>query len=94
MTIYHFLTFTSEEDAQTALDQINTNCGFPNTCGTDYWDIVRQAYQQELWFIANPSENGYPQPPCGSFTYEQMMAGVVNYTLANSNSSWWPPDED
>lgn len=93
MTIYYWLTFNSEFDAQSAVDQINSNCGFPNACGTYQWDTVHQAYQQDLWFIGNPSENGYSQP-CGSFTYGQMMAGVENYTLANSDPSWWAPDED
>lgn len=82
----------NEQDVSDAVSQINMNCSWPDAY-TETWDNVRQAYEQDIWFIANPSPDGY----IGGgkvFTYDQMMAKVINVTPSDGDSSWFPPEEN
>lgn len=75
------LTFTTEAAAITALQQINSNCGFPPN-GADTWDVIQKAYNQELWFFTKPKPDGCKNGFV-NLTYEQMMVGVVDYSESN-----------
>lgn len=84
-----FLMADNQLDVANAISQINQNCGWPDSY-TETWDSVHQAYEQDIWYLGNPSPNGY----IGGgkvFTNSQMMAGVENVTPTDSNSSWFPP---
>ena len=79
----------SYEQVSAAVAQVDSNCGFPNAC-TQTWAIPQQAYQQDFWFAIEPFINGY-LTPCGSWTQEQMIAGVTNVQIEPSQSNWFPP---
>lgn len=83
-----FYTGTLDQ-VNAAIEQINANCGFPDACSYT-WAVPRQAYEQDFYFIQMPPPEGY-MSGCGSWTQEQMIAGVVNVEPRQSNSSWWPP---
>jgi hypothetical protein len=87
-----FLMADNVTDIQNAIDQINANCGWPDQY-VDTWDVIEQAYNQDIWFFSNPKPEGYTNI-IKSFTYEEMMADVVNVTTTNGDSSWWPPEEE
>ena len=79
----------TEEQVSVAVEQINSNCGFPDGY-TETWDTPRQAYEQDFWFIIMPPAEGYKEPT-RSFTQEQMIAGVTNVQEQESQPDWWPP---
>jgi hypothetical protein len=89
MTQLTYLMAVNESDVITALNKINENCNFPDSC-TQSWSDVQKAYEQDIWFFFNVPENGYTSA-CASFTREQMMDGVVNVTESDGDSSWFPP---
>jgi hypothetical protein len=78
----------SLEDVTAANSQIDDNCGFPNG-DTQTWSVPQQAYEQDFWFILQPPPEGY-KDKIGYWTQEQMISGVENVELQQSNSSWWP----
>lgn len=77
------------EEVSNANEQINTNCGFPDT-DTETWAIPQQAYQQDFWFIPMPPPEGYKNS-VGSWTQSEMISNVVNVTEQEAQSNWWPP---
>lgn len=78
----------SEEDVSAAVEQINSNCGFPDGyCET--WGNPRQAYQQDFWFVLMPPPEGYVEPS-RSFSQEEMIENVVNVDQEQSSPDWWP----
>lgn len=48
----------SEQEILQALQTINTNCGFPNEYAETF-DIPKKVYNQELWYMMKPLEDGY-----------------------------------
>jgi hypothetical protein len=68
---------------------INQNCGFPDP-QTETWDIPTQAYEQDFWFILMPPPDGYKNEYC-DMTQEQMIDGVQDVSIEESQPDWWPP---
>lgn len=60
----------TEEQINTALTTINSNCGFPNEAA-ERWDIAKPTANYNEFYCEAPI-NGY-----NGFTGEQMMNGVV-----------------
>ena len=85
-----FYTSSDEKAVLTALAQINSNCGWPNATVSS-WDIVRQAYEQQLYYISMPPENGYTYQNGVNIPQSVMINNVTGVTIGPSNSSWWPP---
>jgi hypothetical protein len=82
--------FTGSESAVNAANaQINANCGFPDAC-TQGWAVPMQAYEQDFWFILMPPPDGY-MTKCGSWTQDEMIAGVTGVVEQQGQSNWWPP---
>jgi hypothetical protein len=75
----------SQTDVIAANAQIEANCGIPCP-GTSSWDIPRQGYEQDFWFITMPPASGWNE-----FSQDQMMHDVVDVSEAMSQSSWFPP---
>lgn len=87
-----FLMAYDSDTVNVAIAQINLNCSWPDSY-TETWDTLHQAYEQEIWYIGNPSPDGY----IGGgkvFTYDEMMAGVEGMTPSDGDSSWWPPADE
>lgn len=83
--------FTGTEEAVvTANAQINSNCGFPDSC-TEGWATPQQAYEQDFWFILMPPPDGYTTK-CGSWTQEEMISDVTGVEEQQAESNWWPPN--
>lgn len=79
----------TQNDVEAANAQINSNCGFPNPC-TENWAVPQQAYSQDFWFILMPPPEGY-MTKCGSFSQDEMIAGVSGVSEQQGQSNWWPP---
>ena len=74
----------------TALNQINSNCGWPNAqCQT--WTTITQSYNETFYFILMPPPGGYVYPNGDVITQATMIANVVGVTQQQSDPSWWPP---
>lgn len=80
-----FLTGTENQIIE-ANAQINQNCGLPNNKGTNTWGEPTKMYLVDLWYIPAPPENGWNE-----FSYEEMMYGVVDVSIQESQPSWFPP---
>lgn len=90
MTPFWNWFYTGTLDEVTAANaQINSNCSFPNG-STETWAIPTESYDQTFWFFLQPPPEGY-QDDVGSWTQAEMINGVENVQLQQSNSSWWPP---
>lgn len=90
MNDYWDIYFTGTESEIIAANaQINSNCGFPNGC-TQTWAVPTQAYEQDFWFILMPPPDGY-MTNCGSWTQEEMIAGVIDVEEQQAQPNWWPP---
>ena len=81
------LTFENEENALTAINQININMNYPlygtnvktgeiNTeaIPTTTWDIVNKCYGQDKWYISKPDQ--------------EYMTNIENYTEEDFNDNW------
>ena len=79
----------SQENIIAANHQIDLNCGFPDP-QTQTWAVPEQAYEQDFWFILMPPPTGYTNN-YGTWTQEQMIDGVQNVSIEESQSNWWPP---
>ncbi len=87
MTLY----FTgTEENIINANQKISQNLGLPFR-GTTTWADPQKAYQQDFWFILMPPEDGWTREDGTHFTQEQMIDGVVNVNIEESQPDWWPP---
>lgn len=85
------LCYTGTEDQIIiAINQINTNCGLPFR-GTQTWDIPKKAYSYDFWFIYMPPTGGWIREDGTYFTQQQMIDGVVNVSIQESQPDWWPP---
>ena len=79
----------TETQINTAISQINSNCGFPNA-NTTTWAIAQEAYDQTFWFCEMPPPQGY-MDGVGSWTQDQMTSGVTGVTQQQGQNNWWPP---
>lgn len=86
-----FLMAYNEPDVQAAIDQINSNCGWPDE-NTTTWAKVRKSYSDEIWFFVKPPIEGY-KDQWKSFTQEQMISGIINVEESDGDSSWFPPSD-
>jgi hypothetical protein len=75
----------SYEDVVAANQKIELNSGIPNE-DTACWDVPKEAYNQNFWFIEKPLVTGW-----NDLTQEQMMQDVVNVTEVEFDSSWLQP---
>jgi hypothetical protein len=73
--------------------QIDQNAGLPFG-GTETWSIPQQAYLQDFWFIPMPTPEGWRREDGTYFTQEQMIDGVVNVNIQESQPNWFPPIGD
>ena len=87
-----FLMANNPTTISNAITQINSNCGWPDQY-VDTWDVLQQAFEQDIWFLSSPSQEGYTGLE-KHFTYAQMMENVADVTPTNGDSSWWPPEEE
>lgn len=88
MSLYYSGTQTA---INTAITQINSNCGFPDASGTITWAIARQAYNDNLlYFFLQPPAEGYKNAS-GQWTQAEMINGVTGVTLSPPDPNWWPP---
>lgn len=92
MTWTTYFTGT-EVNINTAVAQIDTNCGLPFE-GTNTWDIPKRAYQKNFWFILMPPPDGWRREDGTYFTQEQMINNVSNVNIEESDSSWFPPENN
>lgn len=81
----------SEIDIILALEQINSNCGFPDAF-SQTWAEIEKAWEQDFWFFQVPPPWGYTEVGAGgrSFTQEEMIFGVINVAMEPSQPNWWP----
>lgn len=80
------LVALDQADVAAANAQIESNSGIPTPDGkTLYWDVPKQAYQQNFWFIIAPPVQGW-----NGYTQSQMMDKVGNVGLEMSEPNWWP----
>jgi hypothetical protein len=87
MTLY----FTgTEENIIIANNQIGQNLGLPFR-GTLRWADPLKAYQQDFWFILMPDSDGWTREDGTHFTQEQMIDGVTNVNIEESDPNWFPP---
>lgn len=71
--------------------QISSNLGLPFR-GTQIWAILQSSYSNaDLWFFLMPLENGWTREDGTHFSQSEMVQGVVNVTIQESQSNWWPP---
>lgn len=87
MDTYYYVG--TESDIALALNQINSNCGFPSPSAAT-WAVPQKAYQAEFWFIRMPPEIGYKNKYI-DLTQAEMIAGVKNVTAELSDPSWFEP---
>ncbi|GAB4493097.1 MAG: hypothetical protein OHK0045_21960 [Raineya sp.] len=50
-----YLIFYTEQKAQTALEFIDSNMGFPDK-QTETWAIINKAHEQDLWYFIKPND--------------------------------------
>lgn len=74
------------EEVQAANAQIESNANIPNE-ETQHWDIPNKAYEQDLWFICKPSEDGW-----NGFSQEDMMRNVIDVKEMEYQPEWLAPD--
>lgn len=85
-----YLTSTTEVPITNANIQISSNCGLPNSSGTETWATPTQSVDNTIWFILKPPIEGWGNTV--QFTQAEMMAGVdeTNITEQEYNSAWFP----
>lgn len=86
-----YLTSTNETAIINAAIKIAENCHLPNDEGTQVWENPTKAFDQDLWFIAKPPEEGWGN--IERFTQAEMMADVDLTDIIEKprNNNWFPP---
>ena len=86
------LYFTGTEvNVIAANAQISGNCGLPFG-GTKTWADPQSEYIEPIkWFIKMPDPEGWTREDGTHFTQKEMISGVVNVDIEESNPDWWPP---
>jgi len=86
------LFFTGiEVDIIAANAQISSNAGLPYE-HTEEWAVPKASYSDpNLFFIIMPNEDGWTREDGTYFTQAQMIDGVVNVEIQESQSNWFPP---
>lgn len=79
-----------QKSIQAALDQVNTNCTFPNS-QAQTWSDITQSYDQTFWFFIMPPPTGMIFQNGTVLTQAQMILNVTGVTQEQSQSNWWPP---
>lgn len=84
------LAFTgTEEQIIAAAARIDSNCGLPFR-NTNTWDVPKKAYSYDFWFIWMPEEEGYTREDGTYFSQAEMIDGVVNVEIQDSQPDWFP----
>lgn len=92
MTWHTYFTGT-QENIEIANNQISENAGLPFG-GTDHWADLEQNYSDPTtYFIKMPEPDGWIREDGMHFTQEQMINGVENVTIEESQPDWFPPPD-
>jgi hypothetical protein len=89
--VSNFYLTGTELNVIAANAQISINLGLPFG-GTQIWAQPQASYSNSnFYFIPMPSENGWTREDGVYFNQEQMIAGVVNVEIQESQPNWFPP---
>lgn len=72
-----------------ALNQINSNCGFPNA-QAQTWAEITQSYNQLFYFFIQPPPWGMRFQNGTTYTQAVMINGVTQVDVRQSSPDWWP----
>jgi hypothetical protein len=90
MTWNTYFTGT-QENIDIANNQIGKNLGLPFG-GTQRWADPQQNYSDPTtYFILMPPPEGWTREDGTHFTQEQMINGVENIEIEESQPDWFPP---
>lgn len=83
-----YYTCTTAQPLINLQAKISQNCGFPKD-GTQKWDAVTKAVNQELYFIQKPVTYN-------KLTQTAMLVGIdlTGITEQEKNKYWFPPEVD